>query len=186
MRRVVSSTFASLDGVINHMDSWHFAYVDDEATKIATEQLLASDALLMGRHTYNVYARAWPERDGDYADKINSMQKYVASATLDRASWAHTEVISRDLTGTVQRLRQETGGDILMHGFGPVARTLLGAGLLDELHVWVHPAFAGVGGPGDMLFSEGTAGRLGLLQNRTLASGVVILTYQVAAPSGRR
>ena len=186
MRRVISSTFASLDGVINHMDAWHFAYIDDEATKIATEQLLASDALLMGRHTYDVYAQAWPERDGEYADKINSMQKYVASTTLDQVSWANTEIISDDLTGTVERLRQEPGGDILMHGFGPVARTLLSAGLLDELHVWVHPAFAGVGGPGDTLLSQGTSGRLSLLHNRTLASGVVILSYQVAGPAGQR
>jgi dihydrofolate reductase len=185
MRRVISSTFASLDGVINHMEAWHFAYMDDEATKIATEQLLSSDALLIGRHSYDVYAQAWPGRDGDYADKINSMRKYVASTTLDQAAWANTEIISDDLAGTVERLRQGPGGDILMHGFGPVARTLLAAGLLDELHVWVHPAFAGVGGPGDMLFSEGTSGRLGLLQTRTLASGVVILTYQVADPAAR-
>jgi dihydrofolate reductase len=177
MRRVISSTFASLDGVINHMDAWHFAYVDEEATKIAAGQLEASDALLMGRHTYDVYAQAWPGRDGGYADTINSIRKYVASTTLERADWAGTQIIRDDLTGTVARLRQEPGGDILMHGFGPVARTLLAAGLLDELHVWVHPAFAGVGGPGDLLFSEGTSGRLDLLQVRTLASGVVILAY---------
>jgi dihydrofolate reductase len=180
MRRVISSTFASLDGVINHMEAWHFAYTDDEAAKIATEQLEASDALLMGRHTYDGYAQAWPGRDGGYADRINSIRKYVASTTLERATWAGTQIIRDDLAGTVRRLRQEPGGDILMHGFGPVARTLLAAGLLDELHVWVHPAFAGVGGPGDLLFSEGTSGRLGLLQARTLASGVVILAYQVA------
>jgi dihydrofolate reductase len=186
MRRVISSTFASLDGVINHMDAWHFAYLDEEATKIATEQLLASDALLMGRHTYDVYAQAWPERDGDYAEKINSMRKYVASTTLGQAGWANTEIISGNLAGTVERLRQEAGGDILLHGFGPVARTLLAAGLLDELHVWVHPAFAGVGGPGDMMFSTGTSSRLELLQARPLASGVVILSYRAAGLDGSR
>lgn len=180
MRKIINSTFVSLDGIINHMEAWHFAYVDEEATKIATEQLLACDALLMGRQTYDVYAQAWPGRDGDYADKINSMQKYVASTTLRQAAWAGTDIISEDLASRVAGLKQEPRGDILMHGFGPVARTLLTAGLLDELHLWVHPELAGVGEPGDMLFGEGVSSRLSLLGSRPLASGVVLLSYQVA------
>ena len=103
---------------------------------------------------------------GDYAGKINSMQKYVASTTLREADWAGTDIISDGLAGRVAGLKQEPGGDILMHGFGPVARTLLTAGLLDELHLWVHPELAGVGEPGDMLFGEGTSSRLSLLGSR--------------------
>jgi dihydrofolate reductase len=180
MPRIINSTFISLDGVVNHMEAWHFDFVDDEATQIATDQLLASDGLLMGRKTYDVYAVSWPGRDGAYAEKINSMQKYVASTTLQAADWTNTEVISGDLVKEVTRLKEQPGGDILMHGFGPVARTLLSHGLLDELHLWVHPVFAGVGEVSDMLFSEGNNARLSLLGARTLSSGVVLLSYDAA------
>lgn len=185
MRRIINSTFVSLDGVINHMEAWHFAFIDAEAEQIATEQLLASDALLMGRHTYEVYASSWPDRVGEYADKINSMQKYVASTTLANADWANTSVVRGDLVEQVAELKQESGRDILMHGFGPVARTLLAHRLLDELHLWVHPTFAGVGTTSDMLFSEGNNARLSLLGTRTLDSGVVILSYRAAMSQDR-
>jgi dihydrofolate reductase len=178
MGDIINSTFVSLDGVINHLEAWHFAYADDEAAQIAAEQLLATDALLMGRKTYEGYAAIWPGRDGAYADKINSMRKYVVSATLDQAGWANTTVIKGDLVAQVARLRQQDG-DIMTHGFGPVARTLIRSGLLDVLHLWVHPHFAGVGGPGDTLLSEGNNARLELISPRTLNSGVVILSYQV-------
>jgi dihydrofolate reductase len=178
MGKIVNSTFVSIDGVINHMEAWHFDYTDGEPDQVATEQLLASDALLMGRNTYEAYAAAWPQRDGVYPEKINSMQKYVVSATLDKADWTNTTVIKGDLVTEAARLRQQ-GGDILMHGFGPVAHTLIRNGLLDVLHLWVHPHFAGVGGPGDMLLREGTNTRLELTGTRTLGNGIVIVSYQV-------
>jgi dihydrofolate reductase len=178
MGRIINSTFVSIDGVINHMEAWHFDYTDDEADQIASEQLLASDALLMGRHTYEAYAASWPQRDGVYPDKINSIRKYVVSTTLDQADWANTTVIKGDLVPEASKLRQQSG-DILMHGFGPVAQTLITNGLLDVLHLWIHPHFAGVGTPSDMLFSEGNNTRLELIGTRTLNSGIVILSYQV-------
>src|SRR6266550_2538702 len=180
MGRIINSTFVSLDGVINHMEAWHFAYTDDEAMQIATGQLLASDALLMGRKTDEVYATSCPERAGDRADKINSMRKYVASTTLHEADWTNTTVLDGDLVAEVGRLKAEAGGDILMHGFGLVATTLLKHDLLDELHLWVQPAFAGVGNTNDMLFTEGNNARLDLLATRPLDSGVVILSYRPA------
>ncbi|MFD9950220.1 dihydrofolate reductase family protein [Nonomuraea sp. NPDC059023] len=180
MNKIINSTFVSVDGVVNHMDAWHFAYIDDESSQIALEQLSAATALLMGRHTYDVYAGAWPGRGGDYPDTINNMRKYVASTTLDKADWHNTTIIT-DLIPAAEKLkRQDDGGDILMHGFGPVARTLIRHGMLDELHLWVHPRFAGVGGPGDMLLSQGDNTALSLMGTRTLGSGVVILSYQVA------
>jgi dihydrofolate reductase len=184
MGRIINSTFVSIDGVINHMEAWHFDYTDDEADQIATEQILASDALLMGRTTYEAYAASWPQRGGVYAEKINGMQKYVASATLDKADWTNTAVIKGDLVEEVAQLKQHDG-DILMHGFGPVAQTLIRNGLLDVLHLWVHPHFAGVGTSSDMLFSEGNNTRLQLTGARTLGSGVVMLSYQVPDTQSR-
>jgi dihydrofolate reductase len=175
---IVNSTFVSLDGVINHMEVWHFGYIDDESEQIAREQLQESEALLMGRNTYEAYAASWPQRDGELADIINQMPKYVASTTLDRADWNNTTVITSDLVAEVATLKRK-GGDILMHGFGPVANTLVTHGLLDVLHLWVHPHFAGVGGPGDLLLNEGNDTALELIGTRTLRSGVVMLSYRV-------
>ena len=179
MGKIINSTFVSIDGVINHMDAWHFDYGGDEQEQIALEQITASDAMLMGRKTYEVYASAWPEREGTYPAKINSIRKYVVSTTLDRADWNNTTVINGDLVAEVAKLKAQPG-DILMHGFGPVAQALVAAGLLDVLHLWVHPQFAGVGTTADMLFSEGNNSRLELLGNRALKTGVVLLTYKVA------
>jgi dihydrofolate reductase len=180
MGKIVNSTFVSIDGVINHMEAWHFAYINEETEQIALEQLQGSEALLMGRHTYEAYASAWPQRDGVLADRINGMPKYVASTTLDTADWNNTTVIKGDLVAEVAKLKQQ-GGDILMHGFGPVANTLITNGLLDVLHLWVHPHFAGVGGPGDLLLNQGNNTPLELLGTRVLKSGVVLLSYQVPA-----
>jgi dihydrofolate reductase len=146
--------------------------------RLADEQLDASDALLMGRKTYEVYATSWPGRDGDYADKINSVKKYVASTTLDKADWANTTVISDSLVEEVAALKQQPGANILMHGFGPVARTLLENGLLDELCLWIHPVLAGVGTTADMLFSEGMHARLDLLETRRFGSGILVASYR--------
>jgi dihydrofolate reductase len=177
MRKVINSTFVSLDGVINHMDRWHFDYMDAESDAFALEQLQASDAMLMGRRTYDAYAGAWPGRDGEYADRITAMSKYVASTTLETAGWANTTILDGDLVDAVTELKQTPGQDILMHGYGPVAKTLLRHGFLDELHLWFHPHLAGAGGPGDLLLSEGLNTRLTLMDVRRLTSGVVILSY---------
>ncbi|MBO3747583.1 dihydrofolate reductase family protein [Streptosporangiaceae bacterium NEAU-GS5] len=182
MGKIINSTFVSVDGVINHMDVWHFAYVDDESDQITLEQLRSCESMLMGRHTYEIYASAWPGRGNAYADMINAMPKYVASTTLDKAGWNNTTVIRGDLVTEVAKLKQQ-GGDIMMHGFGPVANTLMTNGLLDVLHLWVHPHFAGVGGPGDLLLNQGNATRLELTGAQVLKSGIALLSYQ--APPAR-
>jgi dihydrofolate reductase len=180
MGKIVNSTFISLDGVVNHMDRWHFDFIDDESDAFASQQLRESDALLMGRLTYEAYAEAWPGRDGDYADMINTMPKYVASTTLQAPEWANTTVLNDDLAEAVTKLKQDTERNILMHGYGPVAKTLVRNGLLDELFLWVHPMLAGVGTLSDMLISDGLNRRLTLLGTKTLTSGVVILSYQAS------
>jgi dihydrofolate reductase len=180
MAKIINSTAVSVDGIINHMQAWHFDHLGEEHNQIAEEQVFAAESLLMGRKTYEVYASAWPQRAGAFADRINSMPKYVASTTMDEAEWTNTRVITGDLAETVARLKSEPG-DILMHGFGPVAHTLMDHGLLDVLHLSVNPQFAGVGTLEDTLFREGTNTRLQLLGTRTLTTGVVVLTYQVSA-----
>jgi len=178
MRPIVNSTFVSLDGVINHMETWHFDYIDDELGAIARDQLFASDAMLMGRATYESYAGAWPGRSDEYADRINSMPKYVVSTTLTAPAWENTTVISGNMVDEVRALKAGDGQAILMHGYGPVAKTLLREGLLDELHLWVHPAFAGVGEGNDLLLEPGLNAALQHTGTRTLQSGVVLLSYR--------
>ena len=180
MRRIVNSTFVSLDGVINHMDRWHFEFIDDDTEAIALRQLNGCDSLLMGRNTYEAYAGAWPEREGALADRINEVTKYVASSTIQNPTWTNTTVLQGDLSETVAKLKEEPGQDILMHGYGRVAKTLLRDGLLDELCLWVHPMLAGVGTLDDMVFSDGLNKRLEFGDANALASGVVLLTYRAA------
>jgi dihydrofolate reductase len=177
MGKIVSSTFVSLDGVINHMDRWHFDFIDAESDAIALRQLHNSQAMLMGRRTYEIYAQAWPGRDGEYADLINATAKYVASSTLQNPAWANTTVLDGDLAESVTRLKQDPELNLLMHGYGPVAKTLLRHGLLDELILWVHPMLAGVGTTQDMIFTEELNTRLTLLDVQRLDSGVVLLSY---------
>jgi dihydrofolate reductase len=184
MRRIINSTNVSLDGLIDKMELWHFDYVNDELSALVAEDLFACDALLMGRATYDIFASAWPARTGDaVADKFNAMAKYVASSTLKDPEWNNTTVIVGDLVEEVAKLKQQPGQDIIMYGFGPVARTLLDNGLLDEIRIWVHPVLAGTGELSDMLFSEGSVSKLTLVGNKPLGSGVVVLSYQPVGAS---
>ena len=178
MRRIVNSTFVSLDGVINHMDRWHFDYISDEQEALALDQIRDSDAMLLGRHTYDAYASVWPGRDGEIADRINAIAKYVASTTMKTADWTNTTIIGGDLVEAVTKLKNENGKNILMNGYGPIAKTLMQNGLLDELCLWIHPVLAGVGTSGDMIWGEDVYARLALEDVNTLASGVVVLTYR--------
>ena len=181
MAKIVNSTFISLDGVINHMDKWHFAFVDDESNAIALEQLrAASGGLLMGRKTYEVYASVWPGRDDEYSAVINAARKYVVSTTLEAPEWANTTVITGDVVNEVAKLKAGAG-DLLMQGYGPVAKELARHGLLDEIHLWVHPILAGVGVIDDTLLAEGLNRRLKPLGVRQLASGVVLISYNASA-----
>jgi dihydrofolate reductase len=178
MGKIINSTFVSLDGVMNHMQAWHFDYIDEEHDRANEELFEAADGLLMGRGTYEVYAAVWPGRDGALADRINSMRKYVASTTLDTADWENTTVVT-DLVGTAEKLRSEPG-DVLINGFGPVTHTLLRHGLLDVLHLWVNPRFAGVGTIEDTLVRDGTNAPMKLVGTRAMASGVVVLSYEAS------
>lgn len=175
MGSLTTSAFVSLDGVVNHMEKWHFDYTDEESDALALEQVQAATAMVMGRKTYEVYAGAWPGRDGTYADTINAMPKHVASTTLTEPTWHNTTVLGGDLVAAVRELRDHDGAALLMHGYGPVAKTLLEADLLTDLHLWVHPHLAGVGDAEDLLIHPGLNKKLELSEVRTFASGVVVL-----------
>ena len=177
MGKFVNSTFVSLDGVINHMDRWHFDYVSDQTNDLAIRQLREADAMLMGRGTYDVYASVWPERDGAYAELINAIPKHVVSTTLTDPQWNATSLVKTDLIEAAASLK-ESAGTILMHGFGPVAKTLAGAGLLDELHLWYHPVLAGVGGPEDVLLTPGLHAVFEHTATITFDNGVVVISLQ--------
>ncbi len=139
------------------------------------KQLTASHALLMGKHTYEMFAAMWPALTGTYADQMNSLRKYVFSSTLERADWNNTTIISGDVATEVSKLRQQDGQDLVIYGHGLLGQTLLGHHLLDELGLWVHPVILGAGG---LFFRAGEKATLRLQGINTLGNGVVVLTYQ--------
>ena len=170
MRKLVESTFVTLDGVIGEPQKWGPPYWDDEHAAYAHELLFAADALLLGRETYEGFAQAWPQRGGEYADRINEIPKHVASRSPQETTWNATR-IDGDLAEEVAKLKQQAGGDILKFGTGEVDRTLLGHGLIDELHLWVFPVVAG---SGERLLEGIATVHLKLLDTSVLSSGIVV------------
>jgi dihydrofolate reductase len=179
MRKIINSTYITLDGVIEAPQDWPSLGVEDAGGVIQTELLFACDALVMGRRTYDGFAPVWPTRSGDpYSDHINSMPKYVVSSTLKDPEWANTTVISGDPVEELRRLKEEPGKDIVQYGFGQLSYAMLENGLLDEVRLWVHPFFYRGRGPEDLIFRPGSVAKMTLKDVRTLVSGMVILTYQ--------
>ena len=182
MRKIINSTYISLDGVIANPQDWPSLGVEDDSGAIQTELLLSCDALLMGRRTYEGFAPVWPTRSGDpYSDHINGMAKYVVSSTLRDPEWTGTTVIGGDPVAEITRLKEQPGKDIVQYGFGRLSYTMLEHGLLDEFRLWVHPFFVGGGGPEDLLFRSGPGAGFELTDTRPLKSGIVILSYRVNA-----
>jgi dihydrofolate reductase len=183
MRRIVNSTYVSLDGVIEHLEKWHFDYLDEDANALVRDQLSASDAVLIGRKSYEGHAEAWPVRTGDFADK--STRWKVRRLDHDEPGGVEQhDRYQRRPRRALTKLKRKPGKDILMWGFGPVAERLLEHGLLDQLCLWIHPVLVGIGGPGDLLFRAGTSSKLKLVGDRIFGSGVVVLTYRPEAAAG--
>ena len=181
MSRLVNSTYITVDGAIENPQDWPSGRHEDDGRgqEIQTELMLGSETILMGRRTYEGFAPVWSARSGDPAsDRINAMEKVVASTTLTEPEWNNTTVVSEDLVGEIAR-RKQGDGDIVQYGFGPVSRALLDAGLLDELRLWIHPLMVGRGDPGDLLFRQETVAQLELADVTRLASGIVILAYRL-------
>ena len=177
MRKVIESTLVSIDGVIGDPPVWAGEYFDKEAERAALEQLLASDAMLMGRRTYEMFAAMSLTGTGDYADRMTSIHKYVFSSTLEKADWNNTTIISGDVPAAVAELKQQDGRPLVMYGHGLLGQTLLEHQLLDELRFMIHPVFIG---RGTLLFREVDKTALRLTGTQTLDTGVVVLIYQPA------
>ncbi len=174
MRKLVESTFMTLDGVVSAPQEWSPPYWDEEHAAYARKLLFAADALLLGRVTYEGFAEAWPARSGDeYTDRINALPKYVASRTLTETTWNAT-IIEGDVAEEVERLKQEPGENILKFGTGELDQELLAHGLIDELHLWVFPVLAGAG---QHLVEGVETTHLQLAEVTTFGSGIVVLEY---------
>jgi dihydrofolate reductase len=181
MRDIINSTYISLDGVIEHPETWPgLGGFASEGNRIQTELVRGCSAVLMGRRTYESFAPVWTSMAGnELVDKMNAMPKYVASSTLTEPSWNNTHVIKGDLVQAVTRLKEEPGDDIVQFGFGEVSRTLVSAGLLDRLRLWVHPFFFGRGGPEDLIYRDLPLTMFDVEGVTTLESGIVVLDYRV-------
>jgi dihydrofolate reductase len=180
MRKIIESTLVSADGVVGDPPRWAMEYRDAEVTGEALERLAGADAMLMGRGTYELFSAVWPGQDGELADRINSIRKYVFSATLDRAAWTNSTIVRGDAVAEVTRLKQRDGRDIALYGHGRLAQTLLEHGLIDELRLSVHPVMVG---SGQALLRDGQKQALTFAGAKTFRAGVVVLTYQ---PAGRQ
>ncbi|MFI6499905.1 dihydrofolate reductase family protein [Nonomuraea typhae] len=179
MRKLIESTFITLDGVIDKLETWSIDYFDEEYGKYSNDLLTGASALLLGRETYEGFASYWPtaeESDGEYAVTINKLPKYVASRTLTEAAWNAT-VIQGDVAEAVAELKKEDGGHILKFGTGELDRALLG--LVDEYHFWVHPVIAG---SGQRVLDGVDTTHLEYVRSTPLPSGVIVHVYSPKRP----
>jgi dihydrofolate reductase len=189
MGSLVVSQFVTVDGVIedpggsekHERGGWAFRFDrGPEGDQFKLDEVMASEALLLGRTTYEGFAEAWPSRTGDFADKFNGMRKVVVSSTLESPAWNNTTVIRGDVPGEVAKLKDEVDGDILVNGSAQLVRTLLENGLVDEYRLMVFPVVLGAG---KRLFDGAAASQaLRLAESRAVGpDGIVILTYVPAA-----
>lgn len=179
MRKVVVTEFVTLDGVMEAPDKWSVQFRRAEAGKFKYDELFASDALLLGRVTYQDFAAAWPSMTDEegFADRMNSLPKYVASTTLKETTW-NASIIRGNVADEVAALKQQPGQDILVYGSGDLVHTLMQHGLIDEYHLMVFPI---VWGNGKRLFRDGSEMKtLKLVETKTFSSGVVVLIYHPA------
>jgi dihydrofolate reductase len=185
MSRLVVSQFVSVDGVIEDpvgieglgRGEWVRASTGPEGGKYKLDEIMDAAAMLLGRRTYESYAGAWPTRDDEYADKINSMPKYVVSSTLVDPMWSNTTVLGDgDAATSVGALKQQIDGDILIHGSAQLTYALMEHDLVDEWRLMVFPIVVGAG---KRFFGDlGKAVDVRLVECRAVGDGVAILTYE--------
>ena len=176
MRKLVVTEFVSLDGVMED-PQWTFKYWNDEIAAFKGEETGSSDALLLGRVTYEGFAAAWPQRQGDGAEYFNGVRKYVVSTTLDKVEWNNSVLIKDNIIEEITKLKQQEGTNITVHGSAKLAQTLIQHNLVDVYRFLVYPV---VLGQGQRFFTDQTQATLQLVESRPLDKGVVALIYQPA------
>ncbi|HEX2104089.1 MAG TPA: dihydrofolate reductase family protein [Solirubrobacteraceae bacterium] len=191
MARIVVTEFMSLDGVIEDpggaedfkYGGWSFEFSrGEEGERFKLDETMRSDALLLGRRTYEGFADAWPSRSGEFADKFNSMPKYVVSSTLRDPGWTNTTVLDADVMAAVSKLREGPGGDIVVHGSAQLAQALLANDLVDELRLMVFPVVLGAG---KRLFGATDDKKpLRLTDSKVVGDGVAIMIYEPVRDGG--
>ena len=176
MGNIIEYTLVSLDGVFAGAAISGFAAYRDEAyLRDGLGQALACGALLMGRTTYEDFAKIWPRRTDPWADRINAMPKYVFSQTLEKADWNNTTIVRGGVVAEVTKLKQQEGGDLLLYGHGLLAETLLKHHLLDELDLSIYPLIVG---QGKQFFRQDETATLRLVAAKSFSKGIVKLTYE--------
>ena len=188
MGKIVVSENVTLDGVVQdptgeegfRHGGW-FAQVGDrdrEAwAKVGFDEALGAEALLLGRRSYEFLAARWPSRSGPWADRLNSLPKYVVSSTLEDPDWNNSTVLNGDAVTEVSKLKQELGGEIVVAASRQLVRTLMEHDLVDELRLMVYPFVLGAG---ERLFGETSDKKpMRLVETRTLGDGLALLTYEL-------
>jgi len=179
MSRLAATLFMSLDGVVESPEKWSFPYWNEEIGKFKFEETFASDALLLGRVTYEGFAAAWPGRKDPegFADRFNSMPKHVASKTLKKLEWNNSHLLKGELAAEVSKLKQQSGREIVIHGSPGLIRSLMHSDLIDEYRLLVYPL---VLGRGKRLFNETSRTSLKLVESKAFGTGVIKLVYHRA------
>lgn len=177
MRKVVVTEYMTLNGIFEEPGQWSFDFWSEETAKYKSDELFASEIQLLGRVTYEGFARAWPTITdaGDFGVKMNTMPKYVVSHSLEKAEWENSHIISSDILGEIQKLKQQNGGDILVAGSGQLVQFLLQNKLVNGFHILLHPL---VLGKGKRLFTETEKFTFDLIETKIFPKGIVALHYQ--------
>jgi dihydrofolate reductase len=181
--RLVATEYLSLDGVFEEPGHWSGPFFNEEAAQFKLNELQASDALLLGRKTYEGFAAAWPSMtdEAGFSEKMNTMPKYVVSTSLDRVEWAGSILVKGDLVEEIRKLKERPGRDLLLSGSAQLFNALTQANLIDLYRFMLHPVILG---QGEKLFAEGGDRKpLNLAHTETFRSGIVILEYLPAQQS---
>ncbi len=193
MGRIVVTEFVSLDGVMEapgggesfKQAGWTFKISrGEEGDKFKLDETLGSEALLLGRVTYQGFAAAWPSRTGEFADKFNSMPKYVVSSTIEKAEWNNSTVLRGDVVEEISKLRHELSGNIVVHGSAKLVQTLIEHDLVDELRLMVFPVILGTG---KRLFGDTSDKKpLRLVNSKMVGDGIATLIYEPVGEEAKR
>ncbi|WP_223805993.1 dihydrofolate reductase family protein [Ornithinibacillus gellani] len=187
-KKIIATEFISLDGIMEDPGGaektkhggWSGQYWNEEAQKYKYDELFATDALLLGRVTYEGFAQAWPSMTDDdgFAERMNSIKKYVISETLEDTKWNNSTLVKGNVIEQIAKLKQDAGQNMVIHGSAELINTLLPHQLIDEIRLMIFPI---VQGCGKRLFKETTGtNHLKLLESKTFETGVMVLHYQLS------